>query len=727
VRGRSRAIAPKCCEDVPVHDPDPVAAADTGRLLGALAMAAFTVDDQRRIELANEAAAELLGVPASELCGTPLVARLFAEPEQGAAEEVLSRVLGGQRWQGELQVLRPDGAPRAASISVAPLGDGERTTGALLVVEDAGSSRRRAQRLTDRLTRLARVTAELLRADDATEVTAIVTGHMADAAGATVASLSVLVAEDRLKLLGIHGGRAGAELRWQTFSLAGTPAGDCLTARRPLILIGRDEIQRRYPDIESAADGERSLVCLPLLVGDRPIGVATLSFPGRRDFDGAELDFFNVMSDTCAQALDRVQALADVADQSAKLAFLAEATEELASSLDYEATLTNVAALAVPQIADWCSIALGVDGELHTLAVAHVDPAKVALAREFQERYPPDPDAPRGTYQVFRTGQSELTPEITDEMLDASELDAEQVSLIRELNLRSAMAVPLVANNRVLGVITWVAGDQGRRFDESDIAFAEDLARRAAVAIDNAQLHTELREMALRLQRAVLPAALPQLPGWEVAAHYSPAGHLDAGGDFYDVIPLDGGRVAMFIGDVMGRGVHAAAAMAQMRASIRALVAVDPEPQAVLTRLDKVFEHYEMEQLVTMVYAVMDPARDEVTIANAGHPPPVRLSADGHAEQLTLTEDVLLGVGAVERSTVTHPFAPGDALLAFTDGLIERRNEDIDVGQRRLLAAVDRFGIPATQEALDALVGEVTDPQRDDDVAVLVVRRAART
>ena len=286
------------------------------------------------------------------------------------------------------------------------------------------------------------------------------------------------------------------------------------------------------------------------------------------------------------------------------------------------------------------------------------------------------------------------------------------------------MAVPLVARNRVLGVITWVAGDQGRRFDEQDLAFAEDLARRAAVAIDNAQLHTELREMAIRLQRAVLPAAMPRVEGWEVAAHYSPAGHLDAGGDFYDVIPLDGGRLAMFIGDVMGRGVSAAAAMAQMRAAIRALVAVDPEPGAVLTRLDKVFDLYEMNQLVTMVYAVIDPSRDEVTLANAGHPPPLRLRDDGSAEQLAVAEDVLLGVGPVERTTVTLPFFAGDALLAFTDGLIERRNEDIDAGQRRLLAAVERSGHPTTDSTtLDALVTEVSDPQRDDDVAVLVVRR----
>ena len=164
--------------------------------------------------------------------------------------------------------------------------------------------------------------------------------------------------------------------------------------------------------------------------------------------------------------------------------------------------------------------------------------------------------------------------------------------------------------------------------------------------------------------------------------------------------------------------------MAQMRAAIRALVAVDPEPGAVLTRLDKVFDLYDINQLVTMVYAVIDP------VARRGRrsPTPDTRRRCGSAPTAVpssspCAEDVLLGVGPVERTTVTLPFFAGDALLAFTDGLIERRNEDIDAGQRRLLAAVEHLGPTTNRTTLDALVAEVSDPQRDDDVAVLVVRR----
>ena len=209
-----------------------------------------------------------------------------------------------------------------------------------------------------------------------------------------------------------------------------------------------------------------------------------------------------------------------------------------------------------------------------------------------------------------------------------------------------------------------------------------------------------------------------------MAAHYSPAGHLDAGGDFYDVIPLDGGRLAMFIGDVMGRGVSAAAAMAQMRAAIRALVAVEPEPGAVLIALDKVFDLYEMNQLVTMVYAVIDPERDEVVVANAGHPPPLRLRADGRV-------DVVAGERGCSSASAarTHhgplPFRAGDALLAFTDGLIERRNEDIETGVKRLAGACRELGREDDLFTwLADVVLAVRDTRRDDDVAVLAVRRA---
>ncbi len=179
----------------------------------------------------------------------------------------------------------------------------------------------------------------------------------------------------------------------------------------------------------------------------------------------------------------------------ADLRFLAEASKALAELLDVPSTLQKVAGLAVPQFADWCAVdMLGPDGSLRRVAVAHVDPAKVELAHELRRRYPPDPDSPVGTWKVLRTGRPELAPEISDAALVEAAQDAEMLRILRELGLRSYMAVPLAVRGRVLGVLTFIAAESGRRYEEADLRLAEDLAHRAAVAVENARLYSELKE-----------------------------------------------------------------------------------------------------------------------------------------------------------------------------------------------------------------------------------------
>lgn len=578
--------------------------------------------------------------------------------------------------------------------------------------------------LGDRLTRLARVTASLVRAEDEEAVNKIVVQQSADAAGATIASLSLRDGSDRVRLLGLRGGLEGDEERYSSYPLSlATPTTDVIRSGKRLILTGREEILRRYPDIPGADRGERSVVCLPLQVASGTIGAIGLSFPGQRMLNEAELDFFEILADTCAQALVRIQAEADAASRQAKLRFLAEASAELASSLDYEATLARVARLAVPTFADWCAIDRVADGRLQRLAVAHVDPAKVELARELAERYPSDPNAPVGAWNVMRTGQSELIAKITDDMLVAGAKDEEQLRLARELRLRSVVTVPLIARGRVLGVITWVSAESERTYTHEDLAFAEDLAKRAAVAIDNSELHSETLAAAVRLQHAVLPDSLPMVDGFDIAALYSPSGRTDVGGDFYDVIPLADGRIAFFVGDVMGRGVAAAAAMAQMRAAVRSYVALDPTPEVVLERLDRMLLLYGSEQMVTLAFLIVDPERDELVVANAGHPPPVLLRASGEDEQLPTANGSPLGI--VSRQRVPHAvrFHAGDTVVVFTDGLIERRDEDIDHGQARLLATLPGLGEGDLHEGLDRLAASMRDATRDDDIAALAVRR----
>jgi serine phosphatase RsbU (regulator of sigma subunit) len=694
------------------------------RLLDGLSMAAIAVDHAGRVVYANPTARSRFGSGVEEAGGGKALAMLFPTAAL-YAEEVLHLVLTGGSWTGEMQMRGLNAETTSASTSWSPIYQGGHPQGALLLVEEARSTVSHANRLTRRLQRLAGVTSELLVADGIEAVTDIVLHHMADAAGATVSSLSLLVDVETLALVGIRGGRDGVASRWATYPVrSSTPAGDALRSGRPLVVIGAEEFKQRYPEMEMATDGERSLVCLPLLAAARPVGAVSLSSPGRRVFDVAELEFLGVLADACAQALDRIRALAEAEDRELKLRFLAAASAELASSLDYESTLSVVAHLAVPQFADWCVIELLDDGVLRPLAIAHPDSWLESRILELQKRYPSDPESKRGAYEVVRTGRSELVPEISDDMLVAAAIDETHLQVLRDLQFRSALQVPLQVRGRVFGVITWVAGEDGRRFSAEDLAFGEDLARRAAVAIDNSQLHSQIRDVAVRLQQAVLPASLPRIEGWEVAARYRPAGRTEVGGDFYDVVPLADGRLVSFVGDVMGRGVAAASAMAQMRSALRTLIALDPDPRAVMSGLDALFAQYDLDRVVTVVYALADPLAGSVQVINAGHPRPIMIEGAGRTDDIVCGRSLILGAGGADREVVTRPFVVGDTLLMFSDGLIERRHEDLERGQQRVRDATHLLGAPNLVQGLADLVEAVRDQTRDDDVAAVAIRRS---
>jgi serine phosphatase RsbU (regulator of sigma subunit) len=696
-------------------------------LLDGLTIAAVALDARGTVVYANPTALDLFGSPFDTLVDADARTRLLDEPERGAVDQVLKLVQRTGSWTGELTMLAGGTTPVAMRTSWTRLVEDPDHGGALVLVEatdETADPYAPGQPLGSRLRRLAEVTSELLAAADLEAVSAIVTDHMMKAAGATAASLSLIVADDTLALMALRGGMEETASRWATYPVASeVPSAESARTGRP-VLARRDEVAQRYPDLGAIAEGTGSILCLPLVVtGGRVLGVVSLSFPGRRQLSEAEHLFLRVLADTCAMTIDRVDAQRAARDREAKLAFLADTSAKLSSDLDYETTLTAVAEAAVPWFADWCAISLAEDGVLRTIAVAHTHPERIALVRELQERYPTDPASDQGGYRVLRTGQSQLVPEVTDELLARAARDDEHFELMRALNLRSGMSCPLKVGDRTLGVITWVAGEEGRRFTDNDLAFGEDLARRAAIAIDNAQLHSQVRTAAMELQRAVLPERLPSVEGWSTTVQYLPAGRTDAGGDFYDVLELDDGRLAMFVGDVMGRGVAAASVMAQMRSAIRTLVAVDPDPAAVLAGMDRVFDALHLEQLVTMVYAVADPGLDQLQVINAGHPPPVLLAADGQIELLEHPSTLILGVGGGQRAVRSAEFRRGDRLLLYTDGLVERRGEDADSALARLITALQTPQTGDPEDWLSTVVEELRDPTRDDDVAALLVAR----
>ena len=303
--------------------------------------------------------------------------------------------------------------------------------------------------------------------------------------------------------------------------------------------------------------------------------------------------------------------------------FLAEASRVLADSLDYEATLSAIARLAVPDVADWCGVDLAGDGdEIQRVAVEHVDPAKVALAAELAERYPADPRADRGIHQVLRTGESQLWPEIPEELLVQAAQDEEHLRMIRALGMSSAMVVPMRVRERVLGAITFVSAESGRRFDRGDLRLAEDLALRAATAVENARLYRARSTIAQTLQASLLPPMLPEVPGVEAGALYRAAGEdHEVGGDFYDLFATSDDHWFAVIGDVCGKGAEAAAVTALARYTIRAAAARRHSPAAILRWVNEVMVREGSTRFCTIAVAHLDRSQEHDAADRGGRRP----------------------------------------------------------------------------------------------------------
>ncbi|MDX6672038.1 MAG: hypothetical protein QOI91_2401 [Solirubrobacteraceae bacterium] len=418
--------------------------------------------------------------------------------------------------------------------------------------------------------------------------------------------------------------------------------------------------------------------------------------------------------------------------------FLSDSSKLLSTSLDYGTTLQRVADLAVVEIADWCGVDV-VDerGRLDRVALAAADPERVALAQELRERYPPDPEADAGTHAVLRTGQSVLYPEVPEELLRRSAHDERHLELMRDLGLRSAMIVPMVARGRPLGVISFVASDPGRRYDQEDLALAEELGRRAAIAVDNARLYSERAYIARALQESLLPPALPEIPGVDVAARFRAAGQgNEVGGDFYDL--FDTGRPqrwAVVMGDVCGKGAPAAAITALARYTLRAAAMQDHTPSEVLRALnDAMVRQRSGEQFCTVAFAHLerDGEGTRLTVSTGGHPLPLVLRADGRVEAVGRPGTLLGVTDDPALSDESARLGPGDAAILYTDGVTDARAPGRVLSQSDLCellrgcTGLDAAAIAARiEQAATAPDPEQPGAEPRDDVAILVLRVSA--
>ncbi|HYH62961.1 MAG TPA: SpoIIE family protein phosphatase, partial [Solirubrobacterales bacterium] len=467
-----------------------------------------------------------------------------------------------------------------------------------------------------------------------------------------------------------------------------------------------------------------ALAVLPLTVAATTFGAVALSFTHSREFDPEERAFLMTATQQAAYALNRARMFDAERVASERQRFLAEAGELLTRSLDPKTALDQLAALAVHHIADWCGVEMiDESGNLENVAVAHVDPSRVELARRLRERYPTDPRSETGVPKVIRTGVTEVYPDIPDEMLVAAAQDEEHLRALRELGLRSAMTVPLKARGRVFGAITFVVSSPDRRYVDADVELAEDLARRAALAVDNAMLFNREHEAAVLLQRSLLPDSVPsEHRGIAFDVRYRPAGlGIAVGGDWYEIVPLEDGSVALTIGDVAGRGLKAASIMGRIRPTLSAYVLDGHGPAEALERLDKFMKESPVPQMATLLHLRYDPATGAARYVRAGHPPALVRRPDGVVEELGGPGTPPLGIldEAEYREHETH-IPPGSLLLMYTDGLIERRETTLDFELDRLKRTLaDAPGVP--EGCLDRIEEELGADTVPDDIAMLAM------
>ncbi|MEV8563469.1 SpoIIE family protein phosphatase [Streptomyces sp. NPDC051917] len=432
-----------------------------------------------------------------------------------------------------------------------------------------------------------------------------------------------------------------------------------------------------------------------------------------------------------------------------RLAILGEASRRIGTTLDVMQTAQELAALSVPFLADYATVDLAESVQHGEEPLAHLGPPdeRIPVFRRagLASIHPGTPESlfargepvfvsPTSPFAgVLRSGKSHFEP-----MLDTSpgtwldHHDPARAEKVREHAMHSLMVVPIHARGAVLGMAVFVRTEDPRPFEEDDLLLAEELASWAALALDNARQYVRERSAVLALQRLLHPHRPTGGAAADVAWRYLPAdSHHGIGGDWFDVIPLSGARVALVVGDVVGHGINAAAKMGQLRTAMHTLADMDMPPDEVLSRLDEqVIRLTEAEDprhpatttmAATCLYAVYDPVTRTCTMARAGHPPPAVIDPHGHVTFPDLPAGAPLGLGLVPFESVTLELAEGSVLALYTDGLIEARDQDISAGMNRLRTALARPDL-----TLDDLCSSTVDTLRakppSDDVTLLLAR-----
>ncbi|WP_432029801.1 SpoIIE family protein phosphatase [Streptomyces sp. 1222.5] len=666
-----------------------------GGLLDVLGVASVVLDTDGRIVLWSPQAEELFGYTAQEALGEFAARLMVHERHLDLVGTLFADVMRtGQSWAGGFPIRHKDGSTRVVEF--------------------------RNMRLLD----------------DRGEVYAL--GLAADQSTVRRLEQDVALSERMVKQAPIGYGVLDIRLRFVSVNpalerISGLPAAEHVgrTPREVLPLVETEALE---------AAARRVLETGTPSIDDTLVG-RTSADP---DQDHIWSHSLYRLEDAMGNVLGVAVSLADITEQyrasveaeraRRRLAVIADASARIGTTLELDRTACELAEVAVPELADVVAVDLleaVVEGRPSTLG-----PSESAMLRAFALRPEDGSDAVRAAdppghmaryapdrlvTECVRSGEAVLVPQVKDEDLPRIARSPEAAVLLGRAGLHSYLAVPLIARGEVLGALDLKRTRNPAPFDEDDLLLARELASRAAVQIDNARWYQNARNTALTLQRSLLPSHPPVTTGLEVASRYQPAGATsEVGGDWFDVIPLEGGRTALVVGDVMGSGISAAATMGRLRTATTTLASLELDPALLLEHLDKTTSALD-HSIATCVYAVHDPRLRQCRIANAGHLPPVRVRPGRPPELLDLPTGVPLGVGGVGFTTVTVDFEPGDELVFYTDGLVETRRHSLDERLDLLLSLLDDPERPL-EEVCDFLLRTLHHPDNHDDVALLIAR-----
>ncbi|MET7701825.1 SpoIIE family protein phosphatase [Streptomyces sp. NPDC005485] len=421
-----------------------------------------------------------------------------------------------------------------------------------------------------------------------------------------------------------------------------------------------------------------------------------------------------------------------------RLNLLYDAGVGIGTSLDVTRTAEALAEVAVPRFADFVTVDL-LDGvlngeepdaatDLHRTAFSGIrDDAPLYPVGKRIALVDSSPQA-----RSLSSGEAVIEPDLRDAAGWYAQDPARSAQVV-EYGIHSLITVPLRAGSQVMGVANFWRSQEPDPFDLEELALAEELVARAAVSIDNARRYTREHTMAVTLQRSLLPRTLPEQSALDVAYRYLPA-QAGVGGDWFDVLPLSGARVALVVGDVVGHGLHAAATMGRLRTAVHNFSALDLPPDELLGLLDELVARVDQDEAAhdssaaitgaTCLYAIYDPVTRMCTVARAGHPMPALVRPDGSVEFPEVPAGPPLGLGGLPFRTAELELEEGSRLVLYTDGLVEDRDRDIDVGLDMLRTALTEAD-PSPEETCRTVLEALLPARPSDDIALIVARTRA--